>query len=207
MKLNRCAEESELREAKDPPCADGMRTDRTGLRRAIARCGPGLSNLSRLLVSRHALPENLVHLTLGGEDWRRRVFHTKPIAVGTVIADRPPHRSVRAALPHTALTLDDDDHPARRRRAAARTPSSPRDLEPRRCVRSSSHCSTFSLVSPLPSTDSADSGPLPLFAGFCGTMELSDSPETYMSDLWPRAFSDRSASMEEADVTGVSRLP
>jgi hypothetical protein len=23
------------------------------------------------------------------------------------IADRPPHRSVRAALPHTALTLDD----------------------------------------------------------------------------------------------------
>ena len=28
------------------------------------------------------------------------------IAVGTAIADRPPHRSVRAALPHTALTLD-----------------------------------------------------------------------------------------------------
>jgi len=136
---------------------------------------------------------------------------TKPgaahIAVGTVIADRPPHRSVRAALPHTALTLDDDDHPARRRRAAARTPSSPRDLEARRCVRSSSHCSTFSLVSPLPSTDSADSGPLSLFAGFCGTMGLSDSPATCLSDLWPRAFSDRSASMEETDVAGVSRLP
>ena len=30
-----------------------------------------------------------------------------PVAVGTAIADRPPHRSVRAALPHTALTLDD----------------------------------------------------------------------------------------------------
>src|ERR1017187_5452430 len=29
-----------------------------------------------------------------------------PVAVGTAIADRPPHRSVRAALPHTALTLD-----------------------------------------------------------------------------------------------------
>ena len=128
-------------------------------------------------------------------------------AVGTVVADRPPHRSVRAALPHTALTLDDDDHPARRRRAAARTPSRPRDLETRRCVRSSSNCSTFSLVSPLPSTDSADSEPLSLFACFFGTMELSDSPETYMSALWPRAFSDRSASMEEADVTGVSRLP
>jgi len=35
------------------------------------------------------------------------------IAVGTVIADRPPHRSVRAALPHTALTLDVDLQTAR----------------------------------------------------------------------------------------------
>ena len=30
----------------------------------------------------------------------------KKVAVGTIIADRPPHGSVRAALPHTALTLD-----------------------------------------------------------------------------------------------------
>ncbi len=30
------------------------------------------------------------------------------IAVGTAIAGRPPHRSVRAELPHTALTLDVD---------------------------------------------------------------------------------------------------
>ena len=29
------------------------------------------------------------------------------VAVGTTIADRPPHRSVRAALPHTAPTSDD----------------------------------------------------------------------------------------------------
>jgi hypothetical protein len=29
------------------------------------------------------------------------------VAVGTVIADRPPHRSVRAELPHTAPTLDE----------------------------------------------------------------------------------------------------
>jgi len=130
------------------------------------------------------------------------------IAVGTVIADSPPHRSVRAALPHTARTLDGDDHPAARRgRAAARTPNRPRDLEARRSVRSSSHCSTCSLVSPLPSTDSTDSGPLSVFAGFCGTMERSDSSETCLSALWPRAFSDRSASMEETDITGVSRLP
>ena len=65
----------------------------------------------------------------------------------------------------------------------------------------------FSLVSPLPSTNSAGSGAPPLFAGFFGTMELCDSPLTSMSDLWPRAFSDRSAPMEKTDVTGVSRLP
>ena len=29
------------------------------------------------------------------------------VAVGTIIADRPPHRSVRAGLPHTAPTLDE----------------------------------------------------------------------------------------------------
>jgi hypothetical protein len=46
----------------------------------------------------------------------------------------------------------------------------------------------------------------PLFARFFGTMELSDSPETCTSDLWHRAFSDRSASCE-TNVSGVSRLP
>ena len=30
------------------------------------------------------------------------------IAVGTAIADRPPHRSVLAELPHTAPTVDVD---------------------------------------------------------------------------------------------------
>jgi hypothetical protein len=35
---------------------------------------------------------------------------TRPflIAVGTVIADRPPHGPVRAELPHTVLTADVD---------------------------------------------------------------------------------------------------
>ncbi len=42
----------------------------------------------------------------------------------------------------------------------------------------------LSSVSLLPSTDSADSEPLSLFARFAGTMKLSDSPETCMSDLW-----------------------
>ena len=99
-------------------------------------------------------------------------------------------------------------------RAASRTPSNPRDLASnglpsdfRLCVRPSSDCSVFSLVSPLPSTHSAGLGTRPLFVGFFGTMELCDSPITSMSDLWPRAFSDRSAPIKETDVTGVSRLP
>ena len=37
----------------------------------------------------------------------------KTIAVGTVIADRPPRRSVRAELPHTALTSNVDLQTAR----------------------------------------------------------------------------------------------
>ena len=99
-------------------------------------------------------------------------------------------------------------------RAASRTPSNPRDLATnglpfvfRLWVRSSSDCSVFSLVSSLPSANSAGFGTRPLFAGFFGTMELCDSPVTCMSGLWPRAFSDRSASIAETDVTGVSRLP
>ena len=35
---------------------------------------------------------------------RRRVG-TLSVAVGTLIAERPPHRTVRAAFPHTAPTL------------------------------------------------------------------------------------------------------
>src|SRR5260370_3711882 len=36
----------------------------------------------------------------------RLKFMPFAVAVGTVLADRPPHRSVRAELPHTALTVD-----------------------------------------------------------------------------------------------------
>ena len=36
------------------------------------------------------------------------------IAVGTALAGVPSHRSVRAELPHTALTLDEDDQTALR---------------------------------------------------------------------------------------------
>ncbi len=37
----------------------------------------------------------------------RPVLRENAVAVGTSIAARPPHRSVRAALPHTAPTLDE----------------------------------------------------------------------------------------------------
>ena len=42
-------------------------------------------------------------------DGHESISHqTMTIAVGTAIAGRPPHRSVRAGLLHTALTVDDD---------------------------------------------------------------------------------------------------
>src|ERR1017187_9550025 len=47
------------------------------------------------------------------------------VAVGTAIADRPPHRSVRAALPHTALTLDDGIEA----NFTSRTPRNPWDTD------------------------------------------------------------------------------
>ena len=34
----------------------------------------------------------------------RNLRHTRPVAVGTILSDRPPHRSQRAELPHWALT-------------------------------------------------------------------------------------------------------
>jgi riboflavin biosynthesis pyrimidine reductase len=37
----------------------------------------------------------------------RHAVQVIQVAVGTIIADRPPHRSVRAGLPHTAPTLDE----------------------------------------------------------------------------------------------------
>ena len=39
---------------------------------------------------------------------------TTKVAVGTTITRRPPHRSVRAALPHTAPALGLDVKPLRR---------------------------------------------------------------------------------------------
>src|SRR5881628_2819361 len=59
--------------------------------------------------TQHSLPSG--RYSLLGPDLHRldrtslRLAH---IAVGTLIAERPPHRSVRAAFPHTAPTLGND---------------------------------------------------------------------------------------------------
>jgi hypothetical protein len=93
------------------------------------------------------------------------------------------------------------------RRAASRTPHSPRDAGFRPCVRSAVVCVAFPLVAPLPSTDSAATVGLALFARFCGTMGTSDSPVTCMSAVRLLALSDRSSPPFDKEVTGVSRFP
>jgi hypothetical protein len=94
------------------------------------------------------------------------------VAVGTPVTRRPPHRSRRAALPHRApasgLTCWHPQMPAVRGRARVTGITRP-------CVRSLVCTAAFPLASSLPSTSSAGSLGQPLFEGFLGTMELSDS--------------------------------
>jgi len=60
--------------------------------------------------SRWPSPESAIGAGLANASWSLDFVHDQgmPIAVGTRIATRPPHRTVRAAFPHTAPTLDDD---------------------------------------------------------------------------------------------------
>ena len=83
-------------------------------------------------------------------------------AVGTPVARRPPHRSVREAFPHTAPASG---------RTLPRTRSSALCALTRPCVRSAFCSREFPLASPLPSTPSAAVSPA-LFGGFVGTMGL-----------------------------------
>ena len=48
---------------------------------------------------------NGVPRTASGTNAHPSVIASEAIAVGTLIAERPPHRTVRAAFPHTAPTL------------------------------------------------------------------------------------------------------
>ena len=112
----------------------------------------------------------------------------KVIAVGTGLSTRPPHRSVREELPHTAPAV------SRTPTAAARTPCNPRDPDLfRPGVRCETACSTFLLAESLSSTDSAGVLVAPLFVGVAGTTDSSDFLLAFMSALPPETFSDRSA--------------
>src|SRR5215207_971585 len=57
-----------------------------------------------------ALEEPIFHhiASLSEASVHDRCRSLAPIAVGTLIAERPPHRTVRAAFPHTAPTLGND---------------------------------------------------------------------------------------------------
>ena len=107
------------------------------------------------------------------------------VAVGTTIADRPPHRSVRAELPHTAPTLD-----MWRQGAPWRTPLDPWDTRSPLGVGLVSGSASFSLVCALPSTTSAADCSA-LFGRFTGTTAQSDSSSAYASGLWLFTLPDR----------------
>jgi hypothetical protein len=91
-----------------------------------------------------------------------------PVAVGTRVTSRPPHRSVRAAFPHTAPTSGPTANPRRMLTSAGVTVS-------RFCARRVLCWPAFPLVAALGSTDSATDRSV-LFAGFTATTAASDFP-------------------------------
>jgi hypothetical protein len=123
-----------------------------------------------------------------------------PVAVGTAIADRPPHRSARAALPHTALTLDDGVEAC----FTSRTPRNPWDTDFPLCVGLVWSSATFSLVRALPSTPSAEARNASLFGSFIGTTARSDPSTACMSGVRHIAFPDRPPILR--DTAEVSRF-
>jgi hypothetical protein len=102
------------------------------------------------------------------------------VAVGTPIAERPPHRSRRALLTHRAppsgrtSAVGGLKPHAPRRTAANRI-----DVASRLSVRTTAACRLFPLGEALPSTTSAGSY-LPLFGRFLGTTTSSDFSSAYM---------------------------
>ena len=126
------------------------------------------------------------------------------VAVGTALTGSPPHRSVRAELPHTAPTSGEW---RKSDLAALRTFCFQNDALSRPCVRHAAVCRSFPLVSPLSSTASATGIPPALFGCFPGTMGLSDCPETFMSGFRHSAFPDRPILSSLMGVSGLSRFP
>ena len=113
------------------------------------------------------------------------------VAVGTAIADRPPHRSRRALLTHRAppsgrTSVANGLSPFAVRRSAANRIDVAIRLRGTTAV-----CRLFPLGEALPSTTSAGSC-LPLFDRFIGTMASSDFSSTYTLGVRLVAFPSRS---------------
>ena len=73
------------------------------------------------------------------------------------------------------------------------------------CVWVAVVCSGFSFADRLPSAPSADGFPS-LFGHFAGTSRSSDSPPTFLLDLWLIAFSNWPAYYFVSGIDGVSRF-
>jgi hypothetical protein len=114
------------------------------------------------------------------------------VAVGTLIAERPPHRSRRALLTHRALfprverrQAGGVDPPAIRRTATNRI-----DVATRLSVRTTAACRLFPLGETLPSATSAGSC-LALFGRILSNMVSSDFSSTCTLGVRLMAFPSR----------------
>ena len=65
----------------------------------------------------------------------------------------------------------------------------------------------FPLIARLSSTTSAARFPLPLFGSFLGTMQASDFPPAFMTDVRLLAFSVRPSPPSGEGTCGISRFP
>src|SRR4029077_14532653 len=121
-------------------------------------------------------------------------------AVGTIITDRPPHRTVRAALPHTAPTLEDwRAMLLLAHRTILGTLTSPH------CVGLVLDRTMFSLARTLFSRGSSEDRSS-LFVWFIDSMVRSDSSRACASAFWLCAFADRPRSLSGPGAPEVSRF-
>src|SRR5258706_8857107 len=100
------------------------------------------------------------------------------IAVGTLITERPPHRSRRALLTHLPRVERGATH-GLNPHAPRRTAANRIDVVARLSVRTTAARRLFTSGEALPSTTSAGSC-LPLFDRFLGTTTSSDFSSAYM---------------------------
>jgi hypothetical protein len=123
------------------------------------------------------------------------------VAVGTIIADCPPHRAVRAALPHTAPTLEDFSEQC----CYSHTAQSLGHSFPALCRGLVWGRTMFSLARALFSPGSAEDRSS-LFVWFIDSMARSDSSRACASAVWLWAFADRPRFLSGRGAPEVSRF-